>query len=175
MDDAEAGLYGPTGVRNKRGRNAKDKHDAPMLVSSTVLCLQKQWAWGHCSPQECQRVAAMVLHDLTQFEAAGPGAGFPDLTNMATMGTSGKYPQHMHKGMLTTMPHTPLPHPEPLTLPATDRDSGDSVPLLHFIIYPHLLLHALYNSMPGVFVQSNCPRYQNLECCLGCSGRHPTI
>ena len=155
MDDDETPSMmdddGPIGGRNKRGRKTKTNEEPKRLVSYAAAYLQEVWSWGKYSPQECQRLASLVLKDMEQLVGAGDGAGFPDLTAMAKMGTDGKYPQHMHSAMDKLMPPNALPHREPIHVPADNRETDEIVPLLQYIMYPHVLLYHLYKYTPGLF------------------------
>ena len=87
--------------QRKRRRVAHKASEAasvaqPPLSSKTALFLASKWAWGEYSPQEVQRIAALVTADiLTAIESS---SGFSDLDALAQLGSKGRFPEKMSSG-----------------------------------------------------------------------------
>ena len=92
--------------QRKRHRVAHNASEAASsarqpLSSKTALFLASKWAWGEYSPQEVQRIAALVTADiLTAIESS---SGFSDLDALAQLGSKGRSPERCHRELVASL------------------------------------------------------------------------
>ena len=94
-DDIFSGDEGG-GLQQKKhgGRPRKAKRNEPVHFGSFLFkYLCEQWCWGAYSPQEAQRIAAVVKKDLQQVaDGFDIEFSFSELDKLEKIGSFGKYP-----------------------------------------------------------------------------------
>ena len=111
--------------------------------------LERQWAWGFLSPQECQRIAALALED---WKACDAGEAPLALRKLAAIGSGGAFPNNCNRDMLHLVGgKSLLPAPIQENIPLKDGI------YLQNILLPHETFHALWVHYRKYFFESFIP------------------
>jgi len=110
------------------------------VVSMVMMVL-----WGHISPQLLQKVMKLMQADLQLFKEGNLDTNGID--NLAKLGSSGAYPNHMWRDLKRILPKPKLPELHIFQFPLKHTTLGKiirSVPML----LPHTLFSAIYEHYP---------------------------
>ena len=147
------------GANKKRKRSggiqqrlAADEAEAPMTSLSDGLAnyLMQQWAWGHVSPQEVQRLAHAAILDM---KGCGLEQLPPFLLKLSHMGSDGVHENNIHKEMLRMASQGCLV-PEPLQVQITFTHGLVLQPLM----LPHVLFSHMYHHYRNTFNKVFMPK-----------------
>lgn len=91
------GLSGGVHQRLKRARQEQQQQQpvARVVPSKLVALLLPKWAAGEYSPQQLQEITAAALEDV--MTCLGGNSTIEEMTKLATLGTSGAYPNKCHQ------------------------------------------------------------------------------
>ena len=140
----------PGGCRQKQrwaeadARNASNSFSNPGSKSVLASLLLSMWCWGVLSTPTVQKIASAALAD---------GASHPEVRNLATLGSSGQYPNHMYNQLMSK-----------LSLPSISgaldqmwvflKKRSKIIKAKHVIMLPHVLVSKLYHEHKHIFMDS---------------------
>lgn len=136
----------PGGVRQQlawQAPDAEQDEEGDGLGSLSDLLVMK-WAWGSFSARLVQQVAAASVAD---------GLNKPFVRKLATLGSSGRLPQHCHSDLLRHLPTTHLHEALYEFAVWVAKPPAGIIQVGHEILLPHQLLHAMYTHHKDVFVR----------------------
>ena len=81
--------------------SARASESSLPTASKTASYLQSKFAWGEYSPQEVQRLAALIKADIEV--ALASRSQFPDLVSLARLGTDGRFPNKCHSEIVNLL------------------------------------------------------------------------
>ena len=132
-----------TNSRNAGGTQSATSHLANYLLSNM--------AWGHLSPQQCQKIAQLAAEDCKTSQEFGLVP--PKLLSVAKAGSSGKYAYNVHRDLMTVAgaghcslgTKVTMQFAKPLGEKTTE------------ILFPHEVFSAVYHQYPEAFKKHLLP------------------
>ena len=135
--------------RTQAASSARASESSLPTASKTASYLQSKFAWGEYSPQEVQRLAALIKADIEV--ALASGLQFPDLVSLASLGAEGRLPNKCHSKIVSLLQSDDALKPGIVTAPIADL-TGDPIVSADVPIFePHRTLSVLYEHHPHVF------------------------
>ena len=118
------------------------------------------WAWGLISPQLIQKLMTLFKQDLENAEH--DDLDMTMVNELAGLGSSGDYPQNMHRSLMNSIGKHNLPTPHSFLAPLTHKVLG------HFsrsvdMILPHELFSSVYHCYKAAWVDRICPSSARVE------------
>ena len=133
--------------------------------SSLVAHLLMLWAWGLFSPQQLQSLAEKASRDLEDaLSDAGKCESIKqDLKKLKSLGTSGKYANHMHRDLMDRMEESKMQMwYVKMPLRMLSRAKNMLYMLSQTMLLPHLLFSTMGNFYPAAFSKLMCPSPERL-------------
>lgn len=138
------------GVR-QRIATARHTDHADGANSSLAYFLLSMFAWGDFSPQCVQKIAALACADM---QAAREGRSFPDLEQLASLGTSGAHPNKCYADLMNKL-HGNATTPEPCVATLSFKEPIGKKPQSMFL--PHEMFANIHTKHPATWRKSILP------------------
>ena len=117
------------------------------------------WSWGIVSPQTVQKLMALLLRDIQS--AVDGNLDMTMVDALAGLGSSGTYPQNMHRSLMHSIGNHKLPTPHSFLAPFRHTVLGYFKRSADMIL-PHELFAAIYHCYKQVWVHRICPSGERL-------------
>ena len=135
------GSHDGRGQKRKHGIRMRAQEEDPAEEPRSLLCdyLLTEVAWGACSPQQAQHIAALALHDMSR---DSPNS-LIDLKALAKAGSFGKQQQNVNREVQKLLEAcTTLPAPLILKLPYKEPwGEAETGMLLPHEMFAHVYKH----------------------------------
>ena len=124
--------------------------------STLRLHLLEEYAWGHMSPQQIQKIAALAV-------SGGRKAALADLADMAQAGSNGRHANNVNRDILRTasnMPKAALPRRIAMTVQGLEVSSPADVAAnehAYCVSLPHETFASLYHNYPTIWEKTVLP------------------
>ena len=124
--------------------------------STLRLHLLEEYAWGHMSPQQIQKIAALAVSD-------GRSAALADLAELAQAGSSGRHANNVNRDILriaSNMPKAAMPRRIAMTVQGLEVSSPADVAAnehAYCVSLPHETFASLYHNYPTIWEKTVLP------------------
>jgi hypothetical protein len=131
-----------------------------MMDSHLAKHLIVEWAWGHMSAAEVQRLAALAYDDERELLSKlrqPPSSGSASIKALAGLGNFGKHSQNIHRDLVAFLgePDSPPPFEVDITIknlkPLPDEDAVRMQKMPFFL--PHVEFAHFYSQKKQVFTE----------------------
>ena len=141
--------------KRRRTEAAADARASLPTESKTASYLQSKFAWGEYSPQEVQRLAALIKADIEV--ALASGSQFPDLVSLASMGSCGRFTNKCHSEIVNLLQSDDALKPGIVAAPIANLTGDPIVEAEVPIFEPHRTMSVIYKHHPHVWKERVLP------------------
>ena len=135
----------PGGFRQKMKWSDAEEHNPEPNNLATLLV--RKWSWGDMSTPTVQEIAAAAVAD---------GSTSQELRVLAALGSSGKYPNHMHSELVSKLKPTFVRAALSEMPVCMRRPPNMVVRTVHPMLLPHALFACVFTHHKDEFIQSLC-------------------